>query len=118
MIEGLKPCPFCGGEPFWDYEEGGFWRVSCKKCKAKTGIEHHSWDNGSTAREEAAKDWNRRAERTANVVRHRYEFTVNDNFFHAFGGTELLCENCKKKVLVGDDYCSHCGAKLIWGEKK
>ena len=57
-------------------------------------------------------------ERTAKVIRHRYEFTVKDNFFHAIGGTELLCENCKKKVLVGDDYCSHCGAKLIWGEEK
>lgn len=56
-------------------------------------------------------------ERTANVIRHRYEFTVKDNFFHAFGGTELLCENCKKKVLAGDDYCSHCGSKLIWGDE-
>jgi len=56
-------------------------------------------------------------ERTAKVIKHKYEITVKDNFFHAFGGTELLCENCKKKVLADDDYCSHCGAKLIWGEE-
>lgn len=29
---------------------------------------------------------------------------------------EYFCENCKKKVLDGDNYCSHCGVELRWDE--
>ena len=57
------------------------------------------------------------SERIAKVVMHKYWLGVSLNVVseHTIG-YEWICENCKKKVVDGDDYCSHCGAKLIWGE--
>lgn len=52
-------------------------------------------------------------ERTAKVIKHKYRLNVVGE---QTIGYEWLCENCKKKVIDGDDYCSHCGAKLIWGD--
>lgn len=56
--------------------------------------------------------------RTAKVLKHKYWLGVSLNVVgeHTIG-YEWLCENCKKKVLDGDDYCSHCGAKLLWGDE-
>lgn len=66
MEDFLKPCPFCGGKPYVnviephthyivpgipDYSGGAF--VECSECSC--GI---SGDN----REDAIKNWNRRAE--------------------------------------------------------
>ena len=28
--------------------------------------------------------------------------------------TTLICGACKKIVIDGDDYCSHCGIRLEW----
>lgn len=56
-------------------------------------------------------------ERTAKVMKHHYDFDPRkDSFYQGLGGTELLCGNCKKKVIGGDDYCLHCGVKLDWNE--
>lgn len=49
-------------------------------------------------------------ERTAKVKKHFVTFTTEPPFFE----TEYLCNACKKKVIDGDDYCSHCGARLEW----
>lgn len=56
-------------------------------------------------------------ERTAKVMKHKYWLGVSLNVVggHTIG-YEWICENCKKKVLNGDDYCSHCGARLEWNE--
>lgn len=54
-------------------------------------------------------------ERTAKVIRHRYSLNVVGE---QIIGYEWLCENCKKRVIDGDDYCSHCGSKLIWDEEE
>lgn len=52
-------------------------------------------------------------ERTAKVIKQNMVITLHElECLH----TEALCGACKKKVLSGDDYCSHCGAKLDWGE--
>lgn len=50
-------------------------------------------------------------ERTAKVLTHEVTLNVDNRPIHA---TEFLCGACKKKVLGGDDYCSHCGARLDW----
>lgn len=56
-------------------------------------------------------------ERTAKVItkviKHKYSLNVVGA---QTIGYEWLCENCKKKVLDFDNYCSHCGAKLLWGD--
>lgn len=54
-------------------------------------------------------------ERTAKVIKHKYCVSL-DVVGEQTIGYEWLCENCKKRVIKGDDYCSHCGAKLIWGD--
>ena len=58
-------------------------------------------------------------ERTAKVIDHKFRISVSLNVVgEPIIGHEMLCENCKKKVLDGDDYCSHCGSKLIWDEEE
>jgi len=61
MPDELKPCPFCGGEPWLssklvDYEQKTKWRYYyiCKKCFAKT--------NDRSTKRYAAKAWNRRSD--------------------------------------------------------
>ena len=54
-------------------------------------------------------------ERTAKVIKHDYVIHyVEEHYIHEKEGSEFLCGFCKKKVLDGDDYCSHCGTKLDW----
>ena len=55
--------------------------------------------------------------RKAKVMKHKYWLGVSLNVVgEQTIGYEWICEICKKKVLSGDDYCSHCGAKLDWSE--
>ena len=46
-----KPCPFCGGEPFF-MDSGGWYWVRCKKCGVETP--------GAGMKEIAENQWNRR----------------------------------------------------------
>lgn len=46
-----KPCPFCGGEPFFMDNDGWYW-VRCRKCGVETP--------GSDIIEIAENQWNRR----------------------------------------------------------
>lgn len=50
-------------------------------------------------------------ERMAKVIEHDASITVNGYKYHR---SEYLCSACKKKVIGGDEYCSHCGARLEW----
>lgn len=51
-------------------------------------------------------------ERTAKVIEHDVTITTDDG--QTFHRTVAVCGNCKKNVMSGDDYCSHCGARLEW----
>ena len=55
-------------------------------------------------------------ERTAKVIEH--DASVTDTDGYKYHRTEYLCGDCKKRVLGGDEYCSHCGAKLIWVDEE
>ena len=85
-------------------------RVVCTKCNIRT-----PWRKTEA---EAIEAWNKSmGERTAKVIKHKYWLGVSLNVVgEQTIGYEWLCENCKKKVLDGDDYCSHCGARLEWNE--
>ena len=51
-------------------------------------------------------------ERIAKVIEHDASITDTDGY--KYHRSEYLCGACKKKVLGGDEYCSHCGARLEW----
>ena len=51
-------------------------------------------------------------ERTAKVIEH--DGSITDDRGYKYWRSEYLCENCKKKVIGGDEYCSHCGCRLEW----
>ena len=56
-------------------------------------------------------------ERTAKVIEHRYFIGTALNIVgEPKFGYEYLCGKCKKKVICGDEYCSHCGARLEWSD--
>ena len=53
-------------------------------------------------------------ERKSKVIEHDASITDTDGYKYL--RTEYICGACKKKVIGGDDYCSHCGARLEWNE--
>ena len=53
-------------------------------------------------------------ERTAKVIEH--DASVTDTDGYKYHRSEYLCGACKKKVIGGDEYCSHCGCRLDWNE--
>lgn len=127
----LKPVNCgCGGEAFHDTVRGWnpvredalvLWhRVICKNCGTQTKAFYieaeaiQAWNKAM-----GAKDINVPAkERTAKVIEHKYYIGTALNIVGAPKfGYEYLCENCKKKVISGDEYCSHCGCKLEWNER-
>ena len=87
----------------------------CTDCKEYDQDKHccHRWTKVIRQTVEEMKA----TERTAKVIKHKYWLGVSLNVVgEQTIGYEWLCENCKKKVIVGDDYCSHCGARLEWDE--
>ena len=119
MTNDLKPIPCgCGGEAKVQRVrtlKSYVLVVMCTKCEIAT--------NYYTNEAEAIQAWNRAmgstekssvVERTAKVIEH--DASVTDTDGYKYHRSEYLCGACKKKVLGGDDYCSHCGAKLDWSE--
>ena len=56
----LLPCPFCGREAVFEIYEGDEYQVKCSYCFAATWIEE--------SKEEAAEEWNRRADNERKTV--------------------------------------------------
>ena len=52
------------------------------------------------------------SERKAKVIEN--DASVTDANGYKYHWSEYLCGACKKRVLGGDEYCSHCGAKIDW----
>lgn len=99
MIDGLKPCPFCGGEAEMVRSSSGSYFVRCtnKQCAAKTRLYHEN-DNG------ARLAWNRRAERTCHDM--------------AKSPQSFLCSECgwfwnDPEDELGFSYCPNCGTKVV-----
>lgn len=121
MSDILEQCPFCGNEAdffvreHWYSENYKSLIIECRECFANMELMidmDSSIEDFEKAKQELFEVWNRRIERVAKAIEHNANVTdINDNIYYR---TEYLCNNCKKKVLSGDDYCSHCGAKLDW----
>lgn len=43
-----------------------------------------------------------------------HDASITTDYGETFHREEYLCDNCKRKILSGDNFCSHCGAKLDW----
>jgi len=52
----LKPCPFCGGEPYF-YAADRIINIGCYMCRY-----HRYWKGLITTDKEAIEEWNWRAE--------------------------------------------------------
>lgn len=92
--------------------------VKCKKCGIAIPVKV-SLDQ-SEAKSEAITAWNKamgnrmelQTVEPAKVIEH--DASVTDTDGYKYHRSEYLCGACKKKVIGGDDYCSHCGIKLDW----
>jgi Lar family restriction alleviation protein len=62
MSDDLKPCPFCGGEPFSfeDYGHSTAWEVGCSNSQCR--VEPHVWEK---TKDEAIASWNTRTPNTS-----------------------------------------------------
>ena len=116
----LKPVRCgCGGEATTDYiigepSEGVGWFVYCKSCEIQLPPEYNTEAEAIEAWNEAMGADQFRVERTAKVIQH--DASVTDTDGYKYHRSEYLCGACKKKVIGGDDYCSHCGCRLDWDE--
>lgn len=43
-----------------------------------------------------------------------HDASITTDYGETFHREEYLCDNCKRKILSGDNFCSHCGVKLDW----
>lgn len=119
MTDELKPVRCgCGGEAkVAPYHGDGYesFYVYCQNCN----IDSDYYETEA----EAVTAWNRAmgstedfstVERTAKVIEH--DASVTDTDGYKYHRSEYLCGVCKKKVIGGDEYCSHCGTRLEWNE--
>ena len=109
MTDELKPVRCgCGGKAMLYVSPiTTRWLLQCESCKIETTF----YDTEA----EAITAWNRAmGERSAKGIEHDASITDTDG--NKYFRTEYLCGACKKKVIGGDEYCSHCGCRLDWNE--
>lgn len=92
-IDAIGEKPFAGTADEYDYEQGlqNQWERDVVAIKILPSVE---------------------SERIAKVIEHDASITDTDGY--KYHRSEYLCDACKKRVLGGDEYCSHCGARLDW----
>ena len=123
----LEPCPFCGARPYVQVHELGETcveaRVVCPSCHVSTTRECQSWRvwfgedelTRTLAIGRAISLWNRRAERTCQIV------VSIDRNRASYGGRVHRCSSCGKafpKQFFSNgwtrlNYCPTCGARVI-----
>lgn len=114
----LKPCPFCGGKPYFETNHRAFINakttnvafVRCKSCNARTeriplekyGKTSHSFE----AELDAIEAWNKRVERIGKWIIKK----------DCFDSTYAICSECGAINYAGNvKYCFDCGAKMGGG---
>ena len=101
----LLPCPFCGGKA--EIERGAvLWAVTCP-CAS------HVFYGCESSRDKTIEAWNRRAERTCEVVG-----TIRYDYEGGYAGTEYETElSCGHvwRDSCGDapTFCPWCGAEVV-----
>lgn len=117
-MEGLRPCPFCGGEAKIQEYNGGFAAVGCSNGRCYM----HPHALGFPSADRAAEMWNMRAERTCHVKQEPVE---DAGFLDALAmdypeipRSEIkfyrnACSGCGASLTDDYRYCPHCGAKVV-----
>lgn len=110
-IQGLRPCPFCGGNaievsPYDQKPLGSRWLIKCVDCGASIQGSHRAMNKAA---------WNQR------VHEPRTGTWLPDN--NAFERMYYVCSECKRATqiprYVGSflyNFCPNCGA--VMGGKK
>ena len=103
-MEFVKQAP--SAEPLEDFE----W---CTDCKEYDQEQHccHRWTKVIRQTVEEMQMMGK----IAKVIEHDASITDTDGYKYL--RTEYICGACKKKVIGGDEYCSHCGARLEWNHE-
>lgn len=100
MKDGLKPCPFCGGEVRMQYTGSSDWEVSCRTCPVETkfwvSAQKHGYGEGE--RLEAMRRWNTRCGEAEEVERLRDE---NQRFRNGYANLSRALQNGPGLPLEG-----------------
>ena len=105
-MDNLKPCPFCGGEAYYSYNDGS-WYVACFDCGSKE-FESMAFSyppiSMKERRDEAIKRWNKRA------------FEPKTAVWQQLYGKSARCSNCGSEFTIINrnkaKYCPNCGSKM------
>lgn len=106
-MEGLRPCPFCGGEADAHYfaHDDSECTVMCSNPNCRASVSARSCGSMTTAYNRARKLWNRRAERTCRVVRTGEPSPTGVP-------RERRCSECGGRLTRFGAYCHGCGARI------
>lgn len=108
-MNNLKPCPFCGYkgvEILADDNKYLYYRYfsQCQRCGAGAKRGH--------TKEDAVKEWNRRAE----MVHGRWEMRPTGMATDTGPEYKAYCTVCNKpNKQYQPPFCPHCGAKMDGG---
>lgn len=108
-IQGLKPCPFCGGNaievsPYDQKPLGSRWIIKCVDCGASIQGSHRAMNKAA---------WNQRVHepRTGTWLPERIEVIDGEEFI-----TGWRCSECGAEQSGWVQFCGRCGADM--GGKK
>lgn len=113
MTKGLKPCPFCGSEPFMEkstrypkprQEPVDGYTVVCKNFDCIICMADNWYRRSEKA---AAKAWNTRYKRTCKKVPYTPEYGKRTP------AVRLVCSECGTRIGERAGFCWNCGAEIV-----